>query len=269
MALERTYPETHPDRFAALIYTDWLARGLGQYNRAEAANSESERIERAALGDDLGLLAETRAAHAQTLVAAGRIDAALAKLDEAGAFAARHLPPEAPILHTHAVTRGLALEGAGRFAEAAATFEEVAGTLRDGRQSELAVALDGVGRALLRDGEPELAAARHEAALAIAEPCYGADSVMLVPTLRDLGAALLASGDRDSAARVLERALAILSTDAADPLLGAEVRLILASVIAPQDRERATRLTDEALDTLHASPYPRALAILSARAPVE
>ncbi len=58
----------------------------------------------------------------------------------------------------------------------------------------MAMTLDGLGRDLVRKGRASDAVVRHADALAVFESHYGKTSLEMTPTLRDLGAALVAAG---------------------------------------------------------------------------
>ncbi|MFO0744610.1 MAG: tetratricopeptide repeat protein [Myxococcota bacterium] len=258
------YPPSHPDRLTTMHMRADALRGLGRYDESIALHRDALAVEEKQQGDALGSLALGYVLLAQSQVDAGRGTDARASLERALAANHAHLGDN-PVLATDAeLLRALSLLGDGRFDDAAAALGPLEARVEKeiGSSTELAMTHDGIGRTLVHAGRAADAVARHEKALAMLESHYGAQSLVLTPTLRLLGEALVAAGRAADARPVLERAVAILGSEPSNPLELAEVRFTLARAIGPGTS--AAALFEEVRTFVRSSPYPRAARLAEA-----
>ena len=260
----RLYGDSHQEIATLLQMRGYTLGGLGRFDEAEALHRQGLAVEADVYGESNGQSVVSLLLMAQTQIRAGRGPTALETLARARGLAERHLQGNEVIALNLGLLHALALEVADRFDEAATSLAALAPKVREqlADSTALAMTLDGIGRSLVRSGRVAEAARYHEEALSIMAKHYEPTSLELVPTLSDLGFALLAADRARDGVAVFERALAILGAEPSDPLSTAEVRLGLSGALAPTDPSRTSALRDEALATARSSPYPRAVRLV-------
>jgi tetratricopeptide (TPR) repeat protein len=165
------------------------------------------------LGSDAKFVIDAKSARSMALVAAGRLDEALAdKREVIAAWEKRYGPNHMFVIEGRSNV-GIILTGQGRIEEARAAFAEALASLDrllGAANPETLPAKNNLGSALLLLGRIDEAAAVLEPALAEAARAFGEDTPSYAITLTNVGELRLAQGRFDEALAIERRALAIL-----------------------------------------------------------
>jgi serine/threonine protein kinase/tetratricopeptide (TPR) repeat protein len=248
-------PPDHPDLGDALFHAGLTLAHQGRYEEAEPDMRKGLAVLADSLGRDDRFVIQSRLELAETLVAAGKLDAAqdVALSAHAGAEAA--LGAEHPLYGRACRILGdIALER-GDLVEARRHFEEslagTAGTEPRARDLRLETTLS-LAELHMRAGRLEDAAALADDAEQLTLVLHGASSPRTAEvTLRTLTIRLAAGSVSPSEARQAEAALDMLVDSSADPAFTATKGLEVArALVAIEDREQGLRIAKRARDLM-------------------
>ncbi|MDH5640885.1 MAG: tetratricopeptide repeat-containing serine/threonine-protein kinase, partial [Nitrospira sp.] len=231
-----------------LSLVDWA---LGRYDQATTNLEQALTIHERSLGPGHPMFADSLNNLAGVLFARGRYPEAVAMLERAIAVYEKALGPDHPDLAISFNNLADAQRALGRYPEAMVNFDRALAIWANNLDPGLplwAYPYTGMGRALVRMHQLDLAKRHLELALSIREKALGLEHPELTETLLGLGELAMTSGRPAQAIPIFERALKLSNKD-----LRADAQLALAGALlaagsSPANQARGQTLATEARD---------------------